>query len=81
MTNATIQCELVRQMTDRMLKFNVHDRLELEEVLDESAEYIMDVYGFEQTAKACVSAYLDEFIDVFPEHIERLHDYIQPIAA
>jgi hypothetical protein len=76
-----IEHELIKQMAERRLRFNVESAAELEEVLEESGEYIADAYERIPGDAAKVQAYLDETMKNYPEHIEPIREYILPIAA
>lgn len=73
-----IQDELVKQMAQRGLRFNIESKAELREVLEETSEYINeDYYG--RSPDVMVSRYLDETMESYPEHIEPIREYIEPI--
>lgn len=71
--------ELTIQMKARKLRFNIESDLELEEVIAESCEYIDDAYRGADVDK--VDQYLTETMLNYPEHIEPIREYIEPIAA
>lgn len=75
----TIQDELTKQMAERGLKFNIDCDDELREVVEESSEYIDEIYDGPDAEK--VMQYLDETMLNYPEHIEPIREYIQHIAA
>ncbi len=74
-----IQDELVRQMKDKRLRFNIESDGELREVIEESSEYIEENYPGNDMQK--VTAYLNETMENYPEHIEPIREYIERIAA
>ena len=71
--------EIAIQMKERKLRFNVDNDLELEEVIAETCEYVDDTYRGGPVDK--VEQYLTETMQNFPEHIEPIREYIQPITA
>lgn len=73
-----IQRELVKQMKAQNLRFTVTDELELEEILDETAEYITWAYERTDGDAAKVTEYLRETKENYPEHIEPIREYIEP---
>lgn len=73
--------ELKIQMKERGLRFKVDSELELEEVLQESAEYVFDAYALSGDDVQKVSDYLKETMENYPEHIEPIREYIEPYAT
>lgn len=74
-----LEQELKKQMKQRGLRFNVESKLELEEVIAESCEYLQEAYRGSEAEM--VDQYLTETMQNYPEHIEPIREYIEPIAA
>jgi len=68
--------ELQKQMAETGLRFNVKSELEMEEVYDETANYIEWAYEQYPTTQEAVRNYLVDTMENYPEHIEPVREFI-----
>jgi hypothetical protein len=68
--------QLTRQMAEQKLRFDVLNADEEREVIEETTEYIIENYA--GTPAEMVEDYIKETLEQYPEHIERIREYIQP---
>jgi|GEM_PF-5829718 len=74
-----IQDALKKQMAERRLRFNITDELDLREVIEETSDYISEYYESAHSDAEKVKLYLDDCLEAYPEHIEPIREYIEPI--